>query len=62
MFEMAAGYELTQTRPLESDYKDIDKKVRVVLEFIFEKGFPHDITEVGCSSLSVFYITTIDIT
>ena len=46
MFEMAAGYELTHLRPGPSDYKAVDKKVRPVLEFIFEEGFPHSISEV----------------
>jgi hypothetical protein len=44
---MAAGYELTHLRPSQSDYKAIDKKIRSVLEFIFEQGFPHSITEVA---------------
>ena len=45
---MAAGYELTQTRPLDADYKKVDEHVREVLKYIFdhEEGFPHDITKV----------------
>ena len=46
MFEMAAGYELTHLRPTQADYMAVDKKVRPVLEFIFEQGFPHNISEV----------------
>ena len=46
MFEMAAGYELTRLRPGEADYKAVDKKLRPVLEYIFEEGFPHSINEV----------------
>ena len=47
MFEMAAGYELTRLRPSQADYKAVDKKIRPVLEFIFEQGFPHSISEVA---------------
>ena len=47
MFEMAAGYELTHLRPSQADYKAVDKKIRPVLEFIFEQGFPHSISEVA---------------
>ena len=44
---MAAGYELTRLRPGEAEYKTVDKKVRPILEYIFEDGFPHDISEVS---------------
>ena len=47
IFEMAVGYELTQKQPSEEDYMHaVDMDVRSVLEYIFEEGFPHDITEV----------------
>ena len=46
MFEMAAGYELTQTQPLDADFQNVDESVKKVLKYIFEEGFPHDITEV----------------
>ena len=51
VFEMAAGYELTHLRPTQADYMAINKKVRPVLEFIFEEGFPHSISEVNISFL-----------
>ena len=47
MFEMAAGHELTHLQPGEAEYKTIDEKVKPVLEYIFEKGFPHDIHQVS---------------
>ena len=46
VFEMAAGYELTHLRPSQADYKAVDKKVKPILEYIFEEGFPHSISEV----------------
>ena len=50
MFEMAAGYELTQTCPGQADYMAVDARVKPVLEYIFEEGFTHDITEVKASN------------
>ena len=47
MFEMAVGYELAQLRPREDEYKKVDEKVRSVLKYIFEEGFPHDINQVS---------------
>ena len=44
---MATGYELTQVRPGESEYKTVDKKVRPILQYILEEGFPHNISEVS---------------
>ena len=49
VFEMAAGYELTQLRPGPSDYNAVNKKVRAALEFIFKEGFPHTVDEVMLS-------------
>ena len=46
VFEMAAGYELTQLRPGIGEIKTVPKAVRPVVEFIFEEGFPHSISEV----------------
>ena len=46
IFEMAAGYELTQLRPGMGEIKTINKAVRPVLEFIFKEGFPHSISNV----------------
>ena len=47
MFEMAAGYELTQLRPGMGEIRAVHKAVRPVLEFIFEEGFPHNISKVA---------------
>ena len=47
VFEMAAGYELTHLRPSQADYKAVDRKIRPILELIFEQGFPHSISEVA---------------
>ena len=47
---MAAGYELTQTCPGQADYMAVDMRVKPVLEYIFEEGFPHDITEVKANN------------
>ena len=46
IFEMAAGYELTQLRPGMGEIKTVSKAVRPVLEFIFQEGFPHNISNV----------------
>ena len=46
IFEMAAGYELTQLRPGMGEIRTVHKAMRPVLEFIFEEGFPHDISKV----------------
>ena len=46
IFEMAAGYELTQTCPGQADYMAVDTRVKPVLEYIFKEGFSHDIVEV----------------
>ena len=47
MFEMVAGYELTQLRPSETDYTAVvNMEVRQVLWYIFMEGFPHNINEV----------------
>ena len=43
---MAAGYELNQLRPEIGEIKTVAKPVRSVIEFIFEEGFPHGISEV----------------
>ena len=43
---MATGYELTGLRPEAQDYKIVPKAVRPILHFIFEEGFPHNISEV----------------
>ena len=43
---MAAGYELTQLRPGMGEIRTVHKAVRPVLEFIFEEGFPHNISKV----------------
>ena len=48
---MAAGYELTQARPGQADYMAVDLRVKQVLEYIFEEGFPHNITEVCFGSI-----------
>ena len=50
---MAAGYELTQVRPGQADYMAVDTQVKPVLEYIFEEGFPHDITEVKLKLMSI---------
>ena len=47
VFEMAAGYQLTQLRPSEKEYEKMDKKVKLILKYIFEEGFPHDIDDVS---------------
>ena len=47
---MAAGYELTQLRPGVGDIRTVHKAVRPVLEFIFEEGFPHNISKVTISA------------
>lgn len=46
IFEMSAGYELTQLKPGAGDYRAAHKTVRPILEYIFEEGFPHNITDV----------------
>lgn len=62
---MAAGYELTQTRPLDEDYQNVDERVREVLKYIFEEGFPHNITEVrnGTAPLpdKIFILPPVDL-
>ena len=47
VFEMAAGYELTHLRPGPAEYNTVAKKVKPILEYIFEEGFPHDIDAVS---------------
>ena len=49
MFEMAAGYELSHLRPGETEYRTVDEKVRPVLEYIFDDGFPHTVDQVSVS-------------
>ena len=46
MYEMSAGYELTCLRPAMTQYKTINRKLKPILEYIFEEGFPHNIHEV----------------
>ena len=46
IFEMAAGYELTQLQPGTGEYKTVPKAIRPILRFIFEEGFPHSISKV----------------
>ena len=46
---MAAGYELTEVRPGDEDYKAAPSAVRPILEYIFAEGFPHSIEQVQLS-------------
>ena len=46
IFEMAAGYELTQLRPGAGEYQTVSKAVRPILKFIFEEGLPHNTSNV----------------
>ena len=55
---MAAGYELTQLRPGVGDIRTVHKAVRPVLEFIFEEGFPHNISKVTISATKTRNLST----
>ena len=46
IFEMCAGYELTEVRPGPEAYRAVPSAVRPIMEFIFADGFPHSIREV----------------
>ena len=45
---MSCGYELTQLRPGEEEYKSIkDQDIREILQYIFKDGFPNTIEQVS---------------
>ena len=46
IFEMSAGYELTQLRPEVEEFEAVPSSVRPILEFIFADEFPHTIDDV----------------
>ena len=47
IFEMSCGYELTQLRPGEDDYKNVkDLDVKGILQYIFKEDFSNTIEQV----------------
>ena len=47
IFEMSCGFELTQLRPGEEEYKSVkDPDVKEILQFILKEGFPNTIEQV----------------
>ena len=51
---MSCGYELTQLRPGEEEYKSVkDSDVKEILQFVFKDGFPNTIEQVHVGKFRV---------
>ena len=52
---MSCGYELTQLKPGEEEYKSVkDPDVKEILQFIFKDGFPNTIEQVHVGKFNLF--------